>query len=449
MSAKKATSHPASPAQVAEQHAIIGNTTQPGGAGHTTHPDAQWFGQAGLGLFLHWGLASVHGQADLSWGMMWRDHVRREALDRYGPQSVQSCLTPEAYFALAERFQPDRYDPNRWLAAAANAGFRYAILTTRHHEGYALWPSAFGDFNTGRFLGGRDLVGEYVAACRRHGLRVGFYYSPPDWHFNRHRMSFNAGPGAPRGLRHEILAAMPDTAAASRDPLYHAHIRGQVEELLTRYGKIDLLWFDGEAPAGCLTLDWLRGFQPGLVVNRRGGCGGDFETPECHFPAARPVGWWEACHIWNDGAWGYLNHEVYKPTGWMLDLWSRVRAWGGNFLVNVGPNARGELPEPAYRRFDELAAWMRHSGASMLDTTPGPWPDRANVPVTCRPGVWYLHATYAHDGPLELRGVERPARVTLLGDGAPVPHVFDAGILRVEVPGDRRTVLDDVVAVTW
>lgn len=127
-------------------------------------------------------------------------------------------MTLNAYFALAEQFQPTNYHPERWLQAAKDAGFGYAVLTTRHHDGFALWPSAYGEFNTRTHLGGRDLVGEYVAACRKTGLKVGFYYSPPDWHFEREYRSWGYGtkgtPESPHlGLDHRPVAQLPKRPA--------------------------------------------------------------------------------------------------------------------------------------------------------------------------------------------------------------------------------------------
>jgi len=128
---------------------------------HTTHPDAQWFDDAGLGMFVHWGVSSVNADGELSWSMMARGEDERPATD--------------AYFEQAERFDPDDYDPDRWLAAASEAGMEYAVLTTKHHDGFAMWPSEYTEFTTAEYVDGRDLVGEYVDACRRHGVRVGFY----------------------------------------------------------------------------------------------------------------------------------------------------------------------------------------------------------------------------------------------------------------------------------
>src|SRR4030042_999706 len=138
----------------------------------TTHPEAQWFPQAGMGLFMHWGIHSVAG-IQPSWAMI-KDYPLGGD-PRFHP--------PEKYYALAKEFNPQHYDPNRWMEAAAKAGHQYAVLTAKHHDGYALWPTRYGDLSTRQYMDGRDLLAPYVEACRRYGLKVGFYFSPPAWHY--------------------------------------------------------------------------------------------------------------------------------------------------------------------------------------------------------------------------------------------------------------------------
>jgi alpha-L-fucosidase len=170
---------------------------------HTTHPDAQWFEGAGLGLFVHWGLSSVDASGELSWSMMARREGEKPAV--------------EAYFDQADR----------WLAAARRAGAEYAVLTAKHHDGFAMWPSEYGEFGTA----------EYVDACRRHGLKVGLYFSLPDWHHD----------GWPANARetYEGLQAFTDATDLSYDPgdvaaleEYYQYVQGQLRELLTRYGDV-------------------------------------------------------------------------------------------------------------------------------------------------------------------------------------------------------------------
>ncbi len=365
----------------ASQHAVIGVHSGVDEAEKnfcpTKHPEAQWFADAGLGLFLHWGIASVHGNVDLSWGMM------KNAPWRTG-EWASGCITPNEYWALADRFDPGEYDPDPWIAAARDAGFRYAVLTTKHHDGYTLWPSEHANLGVHTHLNGRDLVAPFVAACRHHGLKVGLYFSPPDWHLLRRHMSFeyatmkSIGPGAENlppgetsapgfGLDHEPV----EIRRASDDfqiGLSRA-IRGQVEELLTRYGRIDLIWFDGKASIGSrpqpISIARIRELQPHIVINPRLHGVGDFQTPECRMPVTAPEGWWELCHTWNDGGWGYHAHESYQTAATVFDRYRQCRAMGGNLLINCAPRPDGTMPEVYYRRLEEFARLRSGPGGGM------------------------------------------------------------------------------------
>lgn len=339
-----------------QQHDMIGVGEVSSDYQRTTHPDAQWFGDAGLGLFLHWGISAVHGGIELSWGMMAGTPWTDETVGK---------VTPSEYFALADRFNPQGYDPDRWISAAAAAGFRYAVLTTKHHDGFALWPSKFGEFSTRTHLGGRDLVQPYVDACRGHGIKVGLYYSPPDWYWNREYMSFHYGSPAAAGKRrfpdrqdydmHHRPARIPPKPPGWDDE-FRGYVRCQIEELLERYHPFDLLWFDGGRQHQIITIPEIREYNPGIVVNPRLHGYGDFKTPEGRMPDGPVEGWWELCDIWSEAEWGHQkgSGDRLKPLDWMLDRLRQVRKWGGNYLVNVGPKPDGTMPEMFYQRMDEL-----------------------------------------------------------------------------------------------
>jgi alpha-L-fucosidase len=443
----------------ADQHAALGLDNSAKTSRHTQHPEAQWFPAAGLGLFVHWGLASAHGFMDLSWGMMANTPYDAAA-------GGANKLPPEEYWKLAERFQPDRYDPDKWLAAAAAAGCQYAVLTAMHHDGYTLWPTEHGDLGVQSHLGGRDLVRPFVDACRRHGLKVGLYYSPPDWRFDRRYMSFNYGsgdqkrfPGRPHFDTHHQPCAIPlkpeDHSRRGRE-IWLA----RVEELLTRYGRIDLLWFDGGGHDNAIR-DRALELQPHLVINSRS-CDGDYGSTECSLPSERFTGWFETPHCWqhsdligpwggNVDFWGYLDKEQYKSTAWMLETLVRLRTWGGNLLINVGPRPDGELPDVVYQRLAETAAWMSHSRESVIGTEALPASARCNVPVTTRDHgtLWYLHAVPGFEEAINIHDVQTPQRVYLLRTGETLPFTLSQGCLTVTIPSKLRSHGVDVVAVHW
>lgn len=359
------------PAGVAAQHAILGLDTRKSISSRPSHPEAQWFGEAGLGLMIHWGIASAHGNLELSWGM-----VANTPWDSAG--APQNKVTPREYWNLAGGFCPRNYDPDPWIEAAAAAGFKYAVLVAMHHDGYTLWPSKCSGFGVQSSPGGRDLVGPYVEACRKYGLKVGIYLSPPDWYFDRECMSFNyssmGGLGGNKKVsgveqwdqdhRPALIPAPSPNHLVRRRRLFHDRIR----EVLTNYGRIDLLWFDGgtwDNPARDIALT----LQPHLVINSRS-CAGHFDSTEGHSPYERPLGWLEAVYCWqtcdikmpNDTpveVWGYLATESYKSAAWAAATYRQLRRWGCNLMLNVSPRPDGTMPDIVLQRMNELGRDIR------------------------------------------------------------------------------------------
>jgi alpha-L-fucosidase len=414
-----------------------------------------WFTAAGFGLFLHWGICTVR-EVELGWGF-------------YGDVGGSHGAWPvENYIAQANVFNPKSYDPDLWLAAAAKAGFRYAAMTTRHHDGYALWPSAYGNFSTKEYMGGRDLVRPFVEACRRHGLKVGLYYSPGNWLFNPPGWPYLGYPLRKTDFRYrrpERNLGTPRYADASREELQkyfellYAYVRGQVGELLTNYGKIDLLWWDGyDWPVGTNihgpeTDAWVRQLQPGLVTNDRYRLWaerptlGDFSTEfENRNPEQRPDGAWEQCEA-VCGSWAYTG-AACRSAAYVVERLVRNRAWGGNYLADFGPRSDGTLPPDYYRICGELANWMRHSGESLDGAVPISDSQQCDAPVTMKGDTWYVHLLGYQRRATILRRPQ-PKSATLLRTGEPARIEHAAGRTLVTMPVGLRTDMDDVVAVRY
>jgi len=420
-------------------------------------PIQPWYQKAGLGLFLHWGPASV-GQIEISWGM-------------YEDSGKPNPYWPvEKYDALADRFDPQDYDPNRWMEAAAKAGIKYSVLTTRHHDGYALWPSDFGSFSTKQKLHGRDLVQPYVDACRRHDLKVGFYYSPTDWHYNPPGWPNRSFPRRDGEMRHSHpqrqgipkWVDMPRGEMQKYFDQFYVYVKGQVTELLTRYGAIDLFWWDGyDWPEG---IDihgeemerYVRQLQPNMVQNDRYFIWGphkpfgDYNTDyESKNPTQPPAGAWEQCEP-ICGGWSYRGEDVTcKPVSHILERLVRNRAWGGNYLPDFGPRADGTMSPKYYSACDEMAGWMKHSSASVFDVEAGPYPERSDVPVTCKESVWYLHFLSPYLRTATLRGVQEPKTAKLLRTGESAIWKKDAQRIVLTLPAGAPIDLDEVVEVVW
>ena len=397
------------------------------------HPDAQWFPDAGLGLFIHWGVASVGASGDLSWGMLankpWKD----------------ATVTPNVYYGWIKQWKPDQVDYDAQLALAAEAGFTYAVMVTKHHDGFTLWPSAHGDLGSRQFLGGRDFVKEFTAACRKHGLKVGLYDSPPDWWFDRNYKSFAMrGPALDMDHQPVKLPPRPKDHDAKRAEL----VRGQVTELLSNYGKIDLIWFDGGK--GEIPNSEVRRLQPGIVLNRRNGGGGDYGDSEGKLPTTRFKGWFETCETcWPAGKWSYTEDWGWDSASETIEKLVRLRAWGGNLLANVGPKGDGSIPGQALAAWAEMAAWMKHSRESVIGAGPGPFPEQVNAPVTTRDGAAYVHFLPGFKDEVAWKGAPKYNRAVLLRTGEPVVFTVEGGNLKLKLADALRTPLVDVVRLDF
>lgn len=417
-------------------------------------PGAQWFPTAGLGLFMHWGIHSVAG-VQPSWNMI-KGY-------RYAGRNPH---TRKTYYALARKFDPKNYLPIRYLKDCKEAGFTYAVLTARHHDGYAIWPSKYG-IGTKQYLGGRDLVKEYVDACRKAGLRVGLYYSPRDWHY----------PGQMRDeefvektRRQKFVIA--DSASNRREYVrFLGYVMAQIEELLTHYGKIDVLWLDGMGWRGIQEENtekiyaWIRSLQPDIVINDRwanivdpdnpSGTSvriGDFVTPfECTKPAYIPYKWWEYEDLWTaGGGWGYDKKGRLRSMGWFFDGFIATRSLGGNFLVNVGPDANGNMHPNFYHKIDSLKAWMIYGRESVFGTQITPGPELSNVPLTCRGAdTLYAHVLPRMKAQISIKSLRKPREVVLLRTLKPLQFIWRDGYLHFALPKDERTNMDDVARIVF
>ena len=468
---------------VSDEHSMI-NAAEEKKNEHSQHPDAQWYPQAGLGLFIHWGLSSVKNM-DISWPMIPGRPMSDKKLDSaelarvirekdFNLNGKPPAITPAEYFAMAKDFNPQQYDPEQWIKAAKEAGFTYVVLTTRHHEGFALWPSAYGDFSTKNYMGGRDLIKPFVDACRKYGLKVGLYYSPPNWYFDRDYMSFIYGkahttnPGLPK----VDVNLNPRTSQKTEEEIkkhqseYAAMVKGQVEEILTRYGRIDLLWFDGKPPIpngnNVITQEEIRKLQPGIVMNPRLHGKGDFITFERNPPQKDPGNVWaEFCNTWTN-SWANSNTQPFRSNAFALGQFVSARAWGVNYLLGVGPTSDGIFPDAVYKNMKVIGEWMKKNGESVKLVQELPEGESASVPATaqlnkcrylfCIPefrnnGKYDEDRLAATDITITLTTAQKPSSVSILGSGKKLNFNYVNGQVIIEVPANVRTELVDVVKV--
>jgi len=290
----------------------------------------KWWRDARFGMFVHYGLYSVYARHE--WAM-----------------SIE-CIDAGEYAKFADGFLPKAGAPLEWAKLAKEAGMKYMVLTSRHHEGFSLWDSKVNPFNSVNYGPRRDIVREFVDACRECGLKFGFYSSLMDW---KH-------PDAGR--------AAYDSAARKRFTDYVFELN---RELLTNYGKIDILWFDVANPMehfeGWNSLEMnqrLRAIQPDIIINNRSLLAEDFGTPEERIVSQESD--WEACMTFNGLSWGFVDSDQARPYTYnangILRMLNRVSAGGGNLLLNIGPAADGSIPVEAFEPLRAVGRWLAVNG---------------------------------------------------------------------------------------
>lgn len=292
-----------------------------------------WWHDARFGMFVHWGLYSIVGRHE--WSM-----------DFEQPDFAE-------YQALAQQFKPKANCAREWAKLAKKAGMKYIVLTTKHHEGYCLFDTATTDYNAVKTGPGRDLVAEYVKACRAEGLKVGFYYSLMDWH---HKDGYNCVKSEPARKR------------------FVGYLHEQVRELMSNYGKIDILWYDVPYPLDSAE-KWesvkmnkmVRKLQPDIIINDRSYMDQDFGTPEEHIVAAGPGRAWEACMTFN-GSWGWVDtrDDAWHSPADVVMMLRKCTGWGGNLLLNIGPKPDGSVPQQAIDRLTAVGKWMKAYGERVV-----------------------------------------------------------------------------------
>lgn len=398
----------------------------------------EWWREARFGLFIHWGLYAIPARGE--W-VQWNEQI---------PTSE--------YAKLIEQFHPEHFNAQKWAQTAKDAGMKYVVLTSRHHDGFALFDDPGSDFTAMKSAAHHDFLADYVKAVRDQGLRVGLYYSPLDWRF----------PG------YFFPDLYMDSAVALRD-----QYRRQISELATNYGKLDILWFDGggnewlgfggvhfngrwegRAPDKPYTgkFDWqdnqviglLREKQPNIIINDRTDAAADFRNREGDgalgkFDNQTP---WELCTTIVEGGWGYQEDAKVKSLAQLLRLLITTAGRDGNFLLNVGPRPDGEIDPPQVERLQEVGAWLKQNGESIYATRGGPWLPGDYGVSTHRDKSVYLHILNKPDSGTVVLPQLR-ARIlrmaTLTGDS--VSYEQDERHTKIKVPPAEADVVDVIVKI--
>lgn len=396
-----------------------------------------WWREARFGMFLHWGVYAIPGRGE--W-VQWQEQI-----------------PVEEYAKLAEQFKPAHFDPDAWAALAKAGGMKYMVLTSRHHDGFALFDDPGSSFTSTKSAAHRDLVADYVKAVRKAGLGVGLYYSPLDWRY----------PGF----------FFPGIYRANAEELRAQYDR-QIDELASHYGKLDILWFDGGGNEwlgfGGLqwgehgwqtrpkdkpysgSFDWrdsevvshLRKLQPGIVINDRTNAPADFRSREGDgalgdFENRYP---WELCTTITDGAWGYQPNAKVKSLAKLIHLLVGAAGRDGNFLLNVGPRPDGQIDAAQAERVREIGRWLSANGESIYGTRGGPWLPGSYGVSTHKQSVIYVHLLHApEDGKLSLPALPVRVKRAALLHGSDLQFRQSDRELLIEVPTASIDPIDTVL----
>lgn len=383
----------------------------------------EWFREDRFGMFIHWGLYSIPACGE------WMMSVKEMTVDEY-----------KKYF---DQFDPVDYNPKEWARLAREAGMKYAVLTAKHHDGFCLFDSALTDYKSTNTKAGRDLVKEYLEAFRAEGIKVGLYFSIIDW----------SHPDFPKYKDRQH--PMRNNEAYKNEVIdfdrYLDYMHGQVRELVTNYGKLDILWFDfsyddmcGEKWRATELINMVRKYQPDVIIdNRLEGAGdnhgsiatehpliysGDFASPEQIIPPegvcdnkGNPIPW-ELCATMNNH-WGYCNFDhQYKTPQMIVRKLVECVSKGGNFILNVGPDAKGNIPKESVEILQQVGAWMKKNAESIYQAGISALPKPDWGRYTQKGNTIYAHVYETPLGALPLYGIgpERLERVTYLSDGSEV-----------------------------
>ncbi len=371
----------------------------------------EWFGNAKLGIFIHWGIYAVNG-IDESWSF------------------YNEYISHEDYLKQVDGFTASKYDPKQWAALIKESGAQYSVITTKHHDGFALWDTNYGNLNAVNSPAKKDLIRPFVEELRKQKLKVGLYYSLPDW-------SYEDYPNFTRNKKRY-------TDDSSRWQKFLSYYQGQLNELNTRF-EPDLYWFDGDWEfsaekwqAGKVRNFLLEG-NPKAIINSRLKGYGDYATPEQGVPIVKPKErYWELCMTMNN-SWGYQgNDKAYKTPNQIIRIFTDCIAMGGNLLLDIGPKADGTIPEEQVAILKELGRWTTKHHEAIFNSKSGLPPGHFYGPTTLSQDqkTLYLFLTQRPEHPIVIKGLKNQInRIRIVGEGTKLSHEVIGKMYWSEVPG--------------
>ena len=376
----------------------------------------KWWRDARFGMFIHWGPVSIVG-TEITWS---RDAVGVEKYDN-----------------LYKQFDPVKFDAKKWVSLAKSAGMKYIVLVAKHWDGFCMWPTKTTDYNIGNSPFKRDVCGELAREAHKQGMKIGWYFCPADKHD-------------------------PDCEKPTNGK-YLERMRGQLTELLTHYGKIDMMWFDYAAPPEVAPWDQantyalVKKLQPGIVINNRldfltmgdywaqkVGPNADYYTPEQFVGGYNDKVPWET-NMTIGTQWSYKPNDYIKSSAECIRTLLSCVGGDGNFLFNVGPTPLGEIEDPQPHRLKDMGDWLKRYGESVYGTRGGPFKPNGNVASTRKDNTVYIQLLQPLFGPLKLPAIPAKIRIATLVGGGKVEFKQDSDGIIIDFPGGEAKPLETVV----
>ena len=406
-----------------------------------------WFREAKFGMFIHWGPYSV-ASVEASWPIMVPN------------TKIWGGITESEYVALPSRFNPVQFDPIALVRLAKATGQRYMVFTTKHHDGFCMFDSSYTSYKITNTPYKKDIVAQLADACKRENMPLGFYYSPPDMHHPDYRDTTKL-----------VKDSWHGDPTRPEWPTYLNYMELQLRELLTHYGPVVIIWFDGldhqEKYDGYRFLKMIHGLSPKTLVNNRIGLPADYETPEQFVPKTIPVREgapkpapgevppaedfrpWETCMTINN-TWAYNSRDhQFKSARVLIRTLVNVASKGGNFLLNVGPTPEGTIQPEFQERLRAVGEWMKVNGDSIYGTTYGPWQKLAFGKTTGKGKMIYLHVfDWPASGELKVDGAREKVKSAVLLAGTQRLTFHQNGEeLNLEVPKSAPDPNVSVIAI--
>ncbi len=450
------------PPLAVEEHKVHLFTENQWNASNFAAPsDLQWFRDAKYGMFIHFGL-STHHKADLSWGTC---HTRKL------PDKGKGPIPDEVWQSWPNDFVFDKFNAEHWVATAQSAGFKYIVAITKHHDGFHMWDSAYSEFKVTNTPFKRDYLKELSDACHKAGLPFGIYYSQRDWYHPDYmpadpakveipEAQGNLNPGDPGRGKHPakcwVLKPGETSPLGKRHHKYIEYQHNVCRELCTKYGKLDIFWWDAAWWGGMFTQEmWdsealtreIRSLQPGILLNNRCSLPGDFDTPEQELGCYQDHRPWESCMCLESG-WSYTGAAPKGRDEIIRWIVNNV-CCDGNLLLSWGPKWDGEFDTVQRQRLLEVGAWLKENGHAIYGTRGGPWKPTESFGSVRKESMIYLHVFDWKSETLQLPAIpQRRLMSARLLSGNDIPFTQDNEEIAITVIKTQQVAPDTIIELT-